>query len=180
MKIYATYGLGAALVGAVLTLVAFFTGLHGEHIQYAAPVGYLAIFVAIVAVVLGMRACRTAAAERGMTYGRGLGAGVLISLWQSVAGALFNLLYVVVINPAFNDTMIAYQMSKLEEKQLPPQALEMSEMIMHTMMTPAIQTVVAVLGGIFWGCIISLIAAAVLKRAPAPESLLEEVPPPVA
>jgi hypothetical protein len=175
MKTYATYGLAGALLGAVQTLVLFFLGLHGERIhlmndwKVTVPLGLLGFVLGAVVIVLGLRAWREAAPDRAMGYGRGVGGGALIGLWQGLGSAVFMLLYGLVINPGFKDAMVANQMAQLQGKGMPAEAYAMAEKIMNLTLNPVFQAVVAVPGTVFYAVIVSLIAAAVLRRAaPAP------------
>jgi len=70
MKIYATYGLIGALLGALQTLVLFFLGLHGEKIhllndlKVSLPLGALGFVLGAAVLVLGLRAWREAQPDR--------------------------------------------------------------------------------------------------------------------
>lgn len=176
MKLYATYGLLGSFLGAVQMLALFFAGLHGERIELlnnwkvSVPIGLLSFVVTIVVLVLGLRAAREAAPDKGMTYGRGLGVGCLIGVWQGLGSMAFMVVYGFVINPGFKDAMIASQLAKMQEQNMPAQAYAMAEKMMNIMLNPFVQGAMAVPGTVVTALVISLIAAAVLKREPqAPE-----------
>ena len=178
MNTYATYGAIGAALGALQTLALFFLGLHGERIQLlndwkiSVPIGLLGLVIGIVVIVLGLRAWREAAPDKAMSYGRGVGGGVLIGLWQGLGSAVFMLVYGFVINPGFKDAMVANQLAQMQSKGVPAQAYPMAEKVMNITLNPIFQAVMAVPGTVFFALIISLIAAAVLKRA-----VVTELPP---
>lgn len=161
-----------------MTVVLYLAGLHSDPAkltlaQVIATVGGLGINIA--GLVLGIRARR---AEVPMNeefgYGRAFGAGFMITLVSSVLGALTWLLYVGLINPEFTDVIVQAQVQQLEAKGLNAAQIEAAEKMIRTMSHPAINAVFAFFGGLFFGAVISLVAAAFLKR-PAAE---EFAPPP--
>jgi hypothetical protein len=87
--------------------------------------------------------------------------------------AIFNYVYAAFINPAFIDVMLQDQMDKLQAKGMGGAQLEQAEKITRFMMSPGMQAVFTLLGGLFIGFLLSLIVAAFLKR-PEPAG-----PPPV-
>ena len=179
MKTYATYGLAGALFGALMTLALFFLGLHGERIhllnslKVSIPVGLLGFAVSVAVVVLGIRAWREAAPGKAMSYGRGVGGGCLIGLWQGLGTAVFTLLYGYVINPGFMEAMMANAMAEMQKKNMPAEAYPMAQKFMNVTMSPAFQAAAGFPVSIFIALVVALIAAAVLKRAaiePVPQS----------
>ena len=174
MKIYATYGLIGTLLGALQVLVLFFLGLHGEKIhlmndlKITLPLGVLGFALGVAVIVLGLRAWREAQPDKAMSYGRGVGGGCLIGLWQGLGSMVFTIVYGFVINPGFKDAMVANTMAQMQEKNVPAEAYAMTEKMMNITLNPIVQGLMAVPGSIFVALIVSLIAAAVLKRAAAP------------
>lgn len=174
MKIYATYGLIGALLGALQMLVLFFLGLHGEKIhllndlKVSLPLGALGFVLGAAVLVLGLRAWREAQPDKAMSYGRGVGGGCLIGLWQGLGTMVFTIVYGFVINPGFKDAMVANTMAQMQAKNLPAEGYAMAEKMMNITLNPIFQGIMAVPGSIFIALIASLIAAAVLKREAAP------------
>ncbi|HLP09871.1 MAG TPA: DUF4199 domain-containing protein [Opitutaceae bacterium] len=176
MNTYMLYGLAGAILGAVMNMVLFVLGLHGEKAQLmndwkvGALLFVIGTAIGVAVIVLGLRAWREEAPGKGMSYGRGVGGGCLIGLWQGLGSMVFTILYGFVINPGFKDAMIAAQMAKMQEKGAPPEAYAMAEKFMGFMLSPIVQGVMMFFGTMFFAVVISLIAAAVLKREPqAPE-----------
>ncbi len=89
----------------------------------------------------------------------------------------FMIVYGFVINPGFKDAMIAGQLAKMQEQNMPAEAYAMAEKMMGFMLNPAVQGVMALFGAIFMALIIALIAAAFLRRAPAASGLAAGNPP---
>lgn len=170
MKITVNYGLAGAALGAVQVLVLFFLGLHGERIhllnetKISLPVMLIGFAISTLVVVLGIRAVRAAAPGGGLTYGRGVGAGCLIGLWQGLGSMVFMILYGYAINPGFKDAMVANTLEQMRAKNVPAEAFPMAEKMMNVTMSPLVQGLLAVPGTVIYALIVALIAAAVLKR----------------
>lgn len=173
MNTYILYGLAGAVFGAVMNMVLFVLGLHGEkaHLMNDWKVGALLFLVGtavnVAVIVLGLRAWRQEAPGKGMSYGRGVGGGCLIGLWQGLGSMVFMVVYGFVINPGFKDAMIAAQMAKMQASGAPAEAYPVAEKMMGVMFNPILQGVMTLFGTIFFSLLIALIAAAVLKREPA-------------
>jgi multisubunit Na+/H+ antiporter MnhB subunit len=172
MKTPLTYGVFSALVLCAISLLLYFLGFHsdpskigvGNGIGTAA--GYL---VPIPFIVLAMRARRAEIpATEGFSYGRALGVGVLVALVSAVVGAVYYGIYISVINPELIDTMLAYQTTKWEAANMNSQQIEGAEKVMRMVMKPFVMVPIAILWNTFYGTIVSLIAAAFIKRAAVP------------
>lgn len=178
MKLYLTYGFLIALAGFALILVMFFAGLHGERYELGKTLGLVGFIFPIVGIPLGIRAWRDQVGKGNMSYGAGVGAGFFISVWYGLFSAVFMLLYGMVINPNYQETVIQHEMANLEARGLPANALEGAEKVMRITTHPVFQAVFVVLGALLVGVIIALIASAFLKRQ-APVAAVS-MPPPLA
>jgi hypothetical protein len=169
MKTCSLFGFISALGGAFLTLILFFLGFHSDpaKLGMAGWVGGLVgLAIVILCVVLGVKARRSEIPEgEPFGYGRALGAGILISLVASVLNGFFGFLYWKFINPGIADIVVQSQLAKLEASGVSGDRLDKAEAMTRAMASPIPQAVVALLGGLVIGILISLIVAAVLKRA---------------
>ena len=170
MKTNVTYGFFMALGGMLLTLALYFLGFHSDaaklsSAQWIGSIGGLAIGVTVL--TLGIKARRAAVPPtEEFSYGRALGAGVMITLFAALFGIVTNFLYFQVINPGMTDIIVQAQLDKMEAKGLSGAQLERAEKGIRMFMKPVFSACFAFVGGMFWGTIISLIAAAFLKRKP--------------
>lgn len=177
MKLYVTYGFLISLGGAILTMTLFALGYHTDNIAAGQKWNWLGIVIAVAGIAFGMREWRNEAGKGIMSYGRGLGTGMLISVWSALFSAVFSVIYFTVINPGFSETMVQFQLSEMERKGIPAANIDQAEGMIRMFMSPAMMTVIGVFKGIFSGLVISLILAAIFKSKPgaAPAS----APPPV-
>jgi predicted DNA repair protein MutK len=172
MKTPLIYGLFMALSGLLLSLVLYFAGFHSDvdKLQTAQTISSIGgLVLGIIFIVLGIKARRAEVpATEDFGYGRALGAGVLVSLFACIFGVVTNFIYMNVINRGFKELMVQAQINKLEAAGMSSERIEQAEKVMRTMMNPALQAVLGILIGMLFCTIISLIAAAFLKR-PATE-----------
>lgn len=132
----------------------------------------------ITCVTLGIRARRaTVPATEEFGYGRALGAGVMIGLFAGVFGMVTMSIYTKFINPDFSEFLVQAQLQKLETQGNSAAQLEGAEKIMRMFSGPVAQAVSALFGNLVLGTLVSLVAAAFLKRPAANEIL--STPPPI-
>ena len=181
MKTYLTYGFAMAIAGAVLAIVLYLLGFHSDPAklttaQIIQGVGGLAI--GITCITLGTKARRAEIpATEEFGYGRALGAGIMVALFASLLGIVTTFLYAKVINPGFVDVIVQAQTEKFEAKGMSASQIEAAEKMVRMFSGATAQAISAFFGGMFFGTLVSLVTAAVLKRPAAPESF--DAPPPL-
>lgn len=156
------YGL---LTGLVSIIVSFL--LNVMHLEQS-PAKWLSLVVLIGGIILGQKAFRRANGEF-MSYGQGLSIGMVLTAVSSVLGAVFSYFYVTFIDPEMPARMLEKGRADLEARgnmsdaQI-DQAMHWTAMFVQG---PAL-VIIALVGGVIMGLIVSLITAAVLKN-PKPE-----------
>jgi hypothetical protein len=179
MKTSLIYGLYLALAGLLLNLCLYFAGFHSEAekmISVQWPSVGIFILLAIVLIVLGIKARRgETPVTEDFGYGRALLTGVLVGAFSCIFGIVTNLLYTKVINRGFDVVMAQVRATQWEAQGWSSDRIEKTEAWVHSPMGIIIFGGIFVLFLMFIYTVISLIAAAFLKR-PAQDSLT----PPVA
>ncbi len=176
MKTSLTYGLLMAVAGAVLAISLYLLGFHSDAAklgtaQILGTIG--AIVIGSICITLGMKARRAEIpANESFGYGRALGTGVMIALFASLCGIVTTFAYAKFVNPGFSEIVVQAEIAKLEAKGLSGAQIEGAEKMIRVMTGPVAQTAGGFIGGIMFGTLISLVVAAVLKRAAA-----ESAPP---
>jgi hypothetical protein len=156
------YGLLTGLVGIVISLV-----LNMSHLEQS-PVKWLSVAVLIGGIILGQKAYKQANGLF-MSYGEGLGVGVIVSGVSAVLSAVFSYIYVTFIDPEMTARILDKARADMEARgnmtdaQI-DQAMHFTSMFVQG---PALVGV-ALVGGIVMGLLVSLITAAILKN-PKPE-----------
>jgi hypothetical protein len=175
MKFHARHGLLVAFTTALYTLVLHFSGLLAAPFL-GAILALAGLLIPILGLPWGIRIWRERFGHGYMTFGQGLKQGVLIVLWWALAAATFNVLYTTQLNAGAMEQAMAQQVAMMERFSLPPETMATMEKMMHFLLQPGVQFVLGVLSSAFWGTIISLVAAAILKRDPP---LTSDTPPPL-
>ncbi len=156
------YGLITGLISVIISF-----GLNIAHLEQS-PAKWLTLVVMIAGIMLGQRAFKKLNGEF-MSYGQGLGVGIVVAGVSAVLSAAFSYIYVTFIDPEMTARLLdkaradLEAQGKLNDAQI-DQAMHWTEMFMQG---PAL-VAIALVGGIVMGLLVSLITAAVLKN-PKPE-----------
>ncbi len=168
MKPYLIYGAFIAIGQAVLTLVLFLVGFHSEPeklqtANYILSLGGLAIGITLL--IIGVRAKRALVpVTEEFGYGKALGAAVMISLFATIISTAFQFIYASFINPNFTEVTVQAQIAGMQANGVPSDTIDKAENMMRMMTKPAVMAGLGFVGGMVGNVIISLIAAAFLKR----------------
>lgn len=181
MKTYLIYGSASAFGGTLVVLAVYFLGWHDtpDKLDLANAVQtVLALAIGVTCTVLGIKARRAELpASQDFGYGSALGAGVMITLFAALIGMFVQLIYGTVINPGLSDVIQQSQAAKMSEQGLSADKIEQIQKMTAIMWKPPVMAVIGFLSGMFFGTLISLVAAAFLKRAAVDE--LHASPPPL-
>ena len=179
MKVYLTYGFAMALAGSLLAIGLYLLGFHSQpdKLVTAQILGVSGgLIIGVVCITLGTRARRAEVpATEEFTYGRALGAGVMIALVAATLNIASTYLYCAVINPGFVDVIVQAQVEKFEAKGMNSTQIEAAEKMIRKFSGPLVQSISGFFGGLLFGTLISLVTAAVLKRPAAPDAI--DAPP---
>ncbi|EAY24754.1 DUF4199 domain-containing protein [Microscilla marina] len=154
------YGLYLGVVSIVLSVLQFMAmGGSGSYILMGASV-----LIAVIAIVFAHNEFKRNN-EGFMSYGEGLGIGVLVSIISGTISGAFGILYRTVIDPNFNQKVLESTRRTLEdagtynEAQI-EQVLEMSQKFS----TPGVSLLIALLSSAIVGLLMSLIISAITKN----------------
>jgi len=168
MKATFSYGLILAAGLIVLTLVGFFLGFQTDKIADGRWFGLLTFALIIVVTWLGIKAVREEAKDKAMTYGKGVGSGVLINLYGGVVSSIYSFFHLTFINPSFADYTVNATRQQWAEKGLSDAQMDAMEKGMRMMLSPAIASIWGLVMTVFAGLVVALVVSAFLKRAPQP------------
>ena len=183
MKTKFTYALIIAFVVIVLQLVAFLLGFQTDKIDIPAATIFgwaawlLGLVVLFMAVWFGLRTVRDEKPDRSLTYGQGVAAGVIIVLIAAAICAVYMFLHYSFLNPNFAENVIGAARLKWTAMGMNDDQMNMAEKLLRVTTHPAIMAVMEFIGKTIMGVIVSLIAAAIVKRNPQPAA---QMPPPLA
>jgi hypothetical protein len=177
MKTYLTYGFGIAAACFVWTMIEDLAGLHGAHYDIGQFTHYVTWIVVIGGLWLGIKSIRTASPDGSLTYGRGVGAGMAITCFYAIGSAITGAIFLAYINPNFGDVLLAEQTKRWEAKGMDSAQIEKAQQFMHFFFQPIPSAIYLFITSLLFGLILSLIIAAILKRAGDGSALPIEPPP---
>jgi preprotein translocase subunit YajC len=160
------FGLILALANIVLSLVGFFLGFQTDKIAQGQWYNLLPLVVFIVILWFGIRAVREEAKDKSLTYGKGVGAGFLISLYGGLIGSIYSFVHFTFINPNFADYQVDFVREKWVQKGLSDAQMEAVEKFTRVFLSPALMSITGLFMTLLLGVVVALILAAILKRAP--------------
>jgi hypothetical protein len=162
------YGLVLSVSNIVLTLVFFFLGFQTDKMAQGAWIsGLLPLGVMIVVTWLGIKAVREEAKDKSLSYGKGLGTGVLISVYAGLIGAIYAFVHYSFINPNFADYAIDMARQKWVAAGMGDSQMEQAEKFTRFIYKPAVMAIMSVIISPIIGLIVSLILSIFQKRKPA-------------
>ncbi len=164
------YALTMSICGAVFNLLLYFTGLQTEKLATGQYFQWLGLVMMFVVLFLGIKAVRDEAPEKGMSYGRGVGTGTLISLYSGLMSSVYSFIHFKFVNTQFADYQIAILRQKWEAAGMAEAQMDGAEKMTRAMMSPVAQAIITPIFAVIFGVICSLIIAAIVKR-PAPDEL---------
>lgn len=163
------YGLILGIGNILLTLLGYFLGYQTEKMNDGTWFGFIPFLFSVVVLWFGIRAVREEHAQKILTYGKGVGTGMLISLYAAVLGAAYVYLHFTFVNPNYTDYLIEASRVRWAEINMPEKSMEAAEKMIRMMTKPALQAVSVFVFSLISSLIVSLISAAFLKQAPATE-----------
>ena len=157
-----------SMIGAVLNLILYFTGYQTEKLATGQHVKWLMLVISIAVIWLGTKAVREESPGKYMSYGKGVATGFLISLYSGLMSAVYNFIHFKFVNTEFVDYQMQIVRAQWEAKGMSADQMEKADGVARMFMGPVAMAIITVIMSVFFGLILSLIIAAILKR-PAPE-----------
>lgn len=160
------YALVMAVAQIVVSLISFFLGYQTDKMSSGGWFGFVQVAVTIAILILGIKAVRDEQEGKYLSYGKGVGTGVLIVLYSTVIIAIYTYVYLIYINPSFSDFFIATSRAKWIAGGMSETQMENAEKGVRWFTKPPIWTAIGTIFNLIIGTVLSLIIAAFLKRNP--------------
>jgi hypothetical protein len=160
------YTVFATIAIIVFTAIHLFT-MSSMSYEAAEVAGYLTMVLAMIFVFFGIRKYRDHVNNGTLTFGQGLKVGLLIALGPAVFFALFDLLYVKVINPDWSDeyynNYIRQATKSTPPDELPEKLKKLNEQ-KEFFSNPVMLFLVMFVTVFVIGAIVTIISALTLRR----------------
>jgi len=180
------YGLVLALVLIVHNLLGFFLGFQTDKIGHAMAYNLIPIVAYAVILWLSIKAVSEEAKDKGLSYGKGVLTGFLVSLYASAISSVYGFIHFTFINTSYADYQIDALRRVWAAKGMQEVQMATAEKFSRFFMSPAISSIGSFFAMVILATLISLIFAIFLKRKPIetfPEAAVTEdaspTPPPV-
>jgi len=163
-SVFMVAGVHGALIGC--GLVAYSIILWMLDLSLVQALGYVSYLILIVGIVLSLKNYRDSVLGGFMTYGQGLGLGVLNSFVAAVIAAVFSYIFLMYIDTEFINKIVELSEQKMIEQGIPEEQLGPALEIQKKFMTPLFMSGISVITTTLGGFIFSLIIAAIFKKQP--------------
>lgn len=161
-KIALNYGLLLGLASIALSVVTYVMGVHLERPWWASVLG---IVIMTALIIYGLKAFKQ---DNGgfLSLGEAIKVGLAISVIAGILGAVYNYVFVTVIEPDFVAQMMEITREQMIEQNpdMTEEQMEMGLSITEKFMSPGIMSAMAIIFTLFLGFIISLISGLVMKQ----------------
>ncbi|MEY2949386.1 MAG: DUF4199 domain-containing protein [Saprospiraceae bacterium] len=166
-----TYGLYGALVLIVIGLIGQLTGLVDPSQPNGGGgsmvINVLNALVTAGALVLAVKKHRDEDLDGYIAFGKAFGLGMLTVVVIAIISGIWTFVYISFIDPEMIDIMKEAARAQMENQGMEGEQLEQAMAMNGKFMNPGMISVFAILGSMFFGLIISLVVAAVMKKQPS-------------
>lgn len=161
-KIALPYGLLLSLTTIVISVIVYVMGMTYDQPWWQSLLNFVAM---IGFIVYGIKAYKHDN-ENYLSLGEALKMGLAIALVAGLIGSVFSYLFVTVIEPDFAVNMLETTRVKMidDNPDMTQEAMDMALGVTEKMMSPGILVAFSIVGSLFIGFIISLIAGLVMKN----------------
>lgn len=160
------YAFIMAITQIVLVLISYFLGFQTDKINAGTWFGLAPLVVSIVIMALGIKAVRDEQPGKYLSYGKGVGTGVLIALYAGIIGAIYTYIHFTYVNPNFSDYVIEASRAKWAAAGMDGTKMEAAEQATRMFTKAWVQAAFSFAGGMVISLILALILSAFLKRTP--------------
>ncbi len=161
-KFILNYGLILGVVSILISVVMYVTNSLVEQNWIASILG---IVVMIVAITYGINEYKKSNGGF-LTLGEAIKIGVGVALIAGIIGAIYQFIFMTYIEPDFLEKMMQVQFDNMIEQNpdMSEEQIEMSMEMGRKFSSPWITTAFQIVGNLFFGLIISVIAGLALKK----------------
>lgn len=162
------YGAISGGASILMSLIAFLTdtdpALPTTNGGIKAVYTIIGLGVSIWAISSAIRHHRDRELGGYISLGRAVMVGLLVGLIGGIIGLVYMLLYTTVINPGFAENMQAAIQQQWEAQGMSEEQIEMASQWSGWATSPVFLAISQVIGGVFGGTLIGLIAGAIMKK----------------
>jgi hypothetical protein len=161
------YGIILGLITVGLSVLTYMFDL-----MFKTWVMWPVLLIGVLVLFLLLRSYRDHYNNGYISYGRSVGAGVIIYIYAAVITAIFTYVLYAFIDPGLVDKSLAVAEERLISKGVPDAAIDKAMEMQAKMMKPWFTALMGIINSIFYGLILSLIVSLFIMKKGNP--LLDE------
>ncbi|QLE02158.1 DUF4199 domain-containing protein [Galbibacter sp. BG1] len=155
------YGLLLGGISVVFGLMLYFADMH---YQQGIPTLVISLVIMLAVILIALKQFKKANGGY-MTFGEALKIGIGLCLIGGIIGMLFNLLLSNVIDPDMVEKQLEIARAKMVDYGMTPEQIESQLEMSRKFSGPLIQAAFGLLGSIFFGFILTLVPALIMKKS---------------
>lgn len=153
------YGLIMGLITIVVSVLAYMLDVIGKP-WVILP----SLIISIVALYMLLRSYRDTYNHGYISYGKAVGAGVVISIYSAILGAIYIYILYGFIDPGLVDKQILDAEEKLIARGMPEGSIDAALEMQAKFMKPWFMAVSSIFTAAFFGLILSLLVSLFIKK----------------
>ena len=161
------YGIILGLVGVGFSVLTYMFDL-----TFKSWLLWPSMLLSVIVLFFLLRAYRDHYNNGYISYGRSVGAGVVINIYAAIITAIYIYVLYAFIDPGLIDKSIAFAEEKMVARGLPEEAIEKAIEMQAKMMKPWFTALMGIINSVFYGLILSLIVSLFVMKKGNP--LLDE------
>ncbi len=161
-KIILNYGVILGVVSILFSAIIYATGVYKDPHW---SIGILGFLIMLTALVYGMKAYKSA--NNGfLNLTDALKVGIGIALISGILSGIWNLTLTTVIEPDYSEQVMEIQKEKLikESPDMTEEQVNQVFAITEKLQSPSISFAIGIIGSLFMGFIISLLAGLIMQK----------------
>jgi hypothetical protein len=157
------YGLIIGGVIAIYQVLLYVLGVANNK-----PLGNVAFFLLVIGLYVSVKHFKEDFGGGFINFGLAFKVAFLTCIFSSVIGAIYTYFQYKYMAPQLVTELMELSQESLMQRGIPDDQVELQTMILQKMMTPGILALLYIVGMAFWGSLLALVTAAVLKKTDNP------------
>lgn len=162
------YGIILGLISVGLSVLTYMFDL-----TFKTWITWPSLLISILVLYFLLRSYRDHYNYGYITYGKSVGAGVVISIYAAVITAIYVYVLYSFIDPGLVDKSMAIAEQRMIDRGIPDSAIDQAMQMQAKIMKPWFTSLMSTLSSVFYGLILSLIVSLFIMKKGNP--LLDEV-----
>lgn len=164
------FGIILGLIAIVLSVLTYMLDL-----TFKTWILWPSLVISFLVLFLLLRSYRDHYNNGYISYGKSVGAGVVINVYAAVITAVYIYVLYAFIDPGLVDQQLAVAEEKMVSRGMPESAIEAGLAMQAKLMKPWFTSLMSVINGVFFGLIMSLLVSLFIMKKGNP--LLDEEEP---